>query len=235
MGEKNKQVFALLILNNFLPISGDGIEGSNTIAINSTELISNQLSNWLSKINNDIDINLRYNPGNQQELTNQVDLALSTQLFDNRVLLETNFGISTKSNGTQTEQAEALNNFIGEFTVTYKINAKGNIVAKIFQRSNELNPVNYNTSLYSQGIGLSYTEPYKNMTHLRCILVNNFKKANKKRDCEAEYFNQQLKDKELMLEEIHLKVKKSRERQNKRNKKKAEREKKAILRKDENE
>lgn len=216
-GERNKQVFGLLILNKFMPIIGaDVTGGSSVVATNSTEVLSNQLSNWLSKISNDFDVGVRYSPGDNIT-ADEVEVALSTQLFNDRVLVETNFGISGNvSNSTSTK----TNNFVGEFTISYKVNRKGNIVGKVFNRSNELNPVYQNISPYTQGIAIAYTEPFKSWDNLGCILSNHLKKADQKRDCESEYYKQQEEEREENLALINKKVARSRKKHHKRRLKK---------------
>ena len=216
-GERNKQVFGLLILNKFMPITGGNVTngGSNVVATNSTEVLSNQLSSWLSKISNDFDVGVRYNPGDNIT-SDEVELALSSQFFNNRVLLETNFGISGATNTTNSTKS---NTFVGEFTISYKINKKGNIVGKVFNRSNELNPVNQNISPYTQGIGLAYTEPFRNGKNLGCILSNHFKKSENKRNCTDEYYQQQVANKEENLEQIKRRVARSRKKHEKQKRK----------------
>ncbi|MCK7540550.1 MAG: translocation/assembly module TamB domain-containing protein [Marinilabiliales bacterium] len=55
-------------------------------------MLSNQLSNWLSQISNDFDIGFNYRPGN--EITDQeVEVALSTQLLNNKVTLNGNVDV----------------------------------------------------------------------------------------------------------------------------------------------
>ena len=220
-GEKNKQVFSLLILNKFMPvIGGDVSSGSNIAATNSTEVLSNQLSSWLSKIDNDIDIGVRYNPGDDKITANEIEFALSTQILNDRILLETNLGISGDVNSTTSTKT---NNIVGEGTLSYKVNKKGNIVAKVFNRSNDLNPAYSNIDPYTQGIGIAYTEPFKNGKNLGCILSNHFKKVDDKRNCEEEYYEQQEEESEETLAKIHKKVAKSRIKQEKRKKREEER------------
>jgi hypothetical protein len=216
-GERNKQVFGLLILNKFMPIIGTDVSaGSSVVATNSTEVLSNQLSNWLSKISNDFDVGVRYSPGDNIT-ADEVEVALSTQLFNDRVLVETNFGIlGNVSNSTSTK----TNNFVGEFTISYKINRNGNIVGKVFNRSNELNPVDQNISPYTQGIGIAYTEPFKSWDNLGCILSNHLKKVDYKRDCESEYYKRQDEESEKNLALINKKVARSRKKHHKRKLKK---------------
>tara|TARA_R110002050_G_scaffold221792_2_gene357664 strand:- start:28932 stop:33419 length:4488 start_codon:yes stop_codon:yes gene_type:complete len=211
-GERNKQVFALLILNKFLPITGASVSsGSSLVATNSSELLSNQLSSWLSKISNDFDFGFRYNPGD--DITaDEVEVALSTQIFNDRILIETNVGISSNTSASSTNS----NTIVGEFTISYKINKKGNIVGKVFNRSNELNPVYQNYSPYTQGIGIAYSEPFKNSDNLGCILSNHLKKSENKRDCEKEYYDKQKENKEANLIKTNRMVARNRRKSDKR-------------------
>ena len=230
--EKNKQVFALLILNKFMPITGSDVTGSTSaIATNSTEVLSNQLSSWLSKISSDFDVGVRYSPGDETQTADEVELALSTQLFDDRVLVETNFGISGT---TPSSTSSSSSNFVGEFTVSYKVNKRGNVVGKVFQRSNELNPVTYNTSQYTQGIGIAYSEPFKSGNNLGCIMSNHFKTAENKRNCEEEYYQEQQEKKEENLAKVNKKVATSRQKQQERNRRNRERDEKALRKKEDN-
>jgi len=229
-GERNKQVFGLLILNKFMPISGGDVSSSaSAVTTNGTEVLSNQLSSWLSKISNDFDVGVRYNPGDQ--ITgDEVEVALSTQLFNDRILIETNFGMTSTAKGNTNTNTQT-NNFVGEFTISYKINEKGNIVGKVFNRSNELNPVYQNVSPYTQGVGIAYSEPFNNWNNLGCIMGNHFHKKDNKRDCQAEYYAKQEANKEENEAKILKTVAKSRRKQKKRNEKTKKRKEKANRRK----
>jgi hypothetical protein len=88
--ELNKQILSLVVLGKFY--TPEYIRGTyeaqnpNLIGTTASELFSNQLSNWLSQISNNVDIGLNYRPGNQ--LTNdEIELAMSTQIFNDRVTL----------------------------------------------------------------------------------------------------------------------------------------------------
>ena len=157
--ELNKQVFSLLVLNTFLPPPGSNASynhagvGSTT----SSELLSNQLSNWLSKISNDFDIGVNYRPGD--ELSNQeLELALSTQLFNDRLILDGNFGLSDRQNVSN--QAQNTNNLIGDLSLEYKITKDGKLRVKAFNKSNQFSLTDINSS-YTQGVGWSYKEEYE--------------------------------------------------------------------------
>ena len=152
--ERNRQVFSLLILNSFMPTDGAGGTG-NIAGTGSAELLSNQLSNWLSQISREVDIGFNYRPGDEVT-TEEVELALSTQLFNDRVTIETNLGVGGQ-NTYAPEQNQAL---VGDFKVEYKISEDGSIRAKVFNESNDYDLLDNNNAQYTQGVGVFYTEEF---------------------------------------------------------------------------
>jgi hypothetical protein len=178
--ELNKQVFSLLVLNTFLPPPGAeaGYGHANVGTTTSSELLSNQLSNWLSKISNDFDIGVNYRPGD--ELSNQeLELALSTQLFNDRLILDGNFGISDRENVSS--EAQSTNNLIGDISLEYKITKDGKLRAKAFNNSNQFSFQDVN-SPYTQGLGLSYKEEFDTGKEFWNKLLSRFRRKNKKED-----------------------------------------------------
>ena len=87
--EMIKQTFSLLVMNSFVSARPD--EPTNSlgagVGASSFEIISNQITNWLSQISRDFDIGVNYRPGDQMT-TQQLQVALSTQLLTT-VLLST--------------------------------------------------------------------------------------------------------------------------------------------------
>ncbi len=163
--EMNRQVFSLLVLNRFMPTTPDQYNTALGYGVGSTssELLSNQLSNWLSQISSDFDIGVNYRPGD--ELTSQeLELALSTQLFDDRVMIDGNFGVA--GNQTATGHAtQSTSQIIGDVNVEVKITPDGKLRVKAFNRSNTFDIINTN-SPYTQGVGLFYRREFDNITEL---------------------------------------------------------------------
>lgn len=157
----SQQMISLLVLNSFTDPSGT----SGGVGFNTFSLLTNQLNNWLSGISNDFDIGINYRPGDQ--LTKQeVEVALSTQLFDERVLVDGNLGVR------ENEQTQKTTDFVGEVTVEVKITPDGRFRAKAFNKSN--NDYLYKSyAPYTQGIGVFYTQEFNRIRDL-------FKKRNKK-------------------------------------------------------
>jgi len=164
--EINRQVLSLLVLNRFYTQGRTNTDnnaanrssGNNAALVTTTEMLSNQLSHWLSQISSDIDIGVSYRPAG--EMTNdEIEVALSTQIFNNRVIVNSNVGYGDD----QTRES----NLIGDFDVEVKLNKSGSLRAKAYTRTNnELVHSSYNTSPTTQGVGISFKEEFDSLQEL---------------------------------------------------------------------
>ena len=176
--EMNKQVFSLLILNKFMTNRQDISNATVDVSLSTTsEMLSSQLSNMISKFSDDFDIGFNYRPGD--EISNdEVSVAMSTQQFNDRLSIETNLGVS---------QGNKLNNnpssFIGDVDVEYKLNTDGNLRVHAFNESNEYDFTNLEQSPYTQGVGAFYQQSFNNWGELFCEFGNLFKL--KKNECDS--------------------------------------------------
>ncbi|WP_320168010.1 translocation/assembly module TamB domain-containing protein [Mangrovibacterium marinum] len=163
--DMNKQILSLLVMGRFY--TPEYLRGSyeaqnpNLVGTTASELFSNQLSNWLSQISNDFDIGVNYRPGNQIT-DDEIELALSTQFFNDRVTVNGNISNNTNQTGTTTTNSNS--SFIGDFDVNVKLTNNGKLQLKAYNHSN--NNIIYETSPYKQGIGLSYRENYDSFEEL---------------------------------------------------------------------
>lgn len=156
----NQQVFSLLILNRFLPIgvgSSDATSGFGGLGSATTsDFVSTQISNWLSEISNDFDIGVNYRPGDQ--ISNQeVAVALSTQLFNERLLVSGNFGVTQAS---ELQYSKGQSGLVGDFLLEYMLVEDGKIRLKVFNETNPYDTFDQSGSLYTQGVGLIYQEDF---------------------------------------------------------------------------
>jgi hypothetical protein len=104
-----------------------------------------------------VDIGLNYRPGNQ--ITNdEIELALSTQMFNDRVTINGNIGNNNNPNTSNNSQ------LVGDFDVNVKLIPNGKIRFKAYNRSN--NNLIYETAPYTQGIGFTFTEEYNTFNDL---------------------------------------------------------------------
>lgn len=153
--EKNKQAFALLVLGQFIS-SGTGTgDAANIASGNSLEVLSNQLSNWVSKLSEDVDVGVRYRSKDKTSSgQDEVELALSTKLFDDRVSIDGNLGLATTRNTNASNTSTGNNGNMLDLTVEVKITNDGKVRVRGFNRSNDANIIR--PFPYTQGVGLSY-------------------------------------------------------------------------------
>jgi hypothetical protein len=135
----NKQFLGLLVINSFIASTdfnpGDQAGGNSNLGTTglyntASELLSNQLSNWVSQWSNAFDIGLNYRPGspNSNLSSDQVELALSTQLLNDRVSINGNVDMGARNTS---------NPIAGDFNIDIKINKSGKLRFKAFARSND--------------------------------------------------------------------------------------------------
>ena len=178
--ELNKQVFSLLILNQFITTNHLNLgENGNIYDISSSEVLSNQLGNMISSFTDEFDIGFDYSLGNP--ITNdKLTVAMSTQQFNDRLSIQTNLGMSQSNIITQNP-----NTFIGDVNIEYKLNNAGNIRVHAYNESNEYDLSNQNQSNYTQGIGLFYKQSFNSFGELFCEMANLFRsKENKYDNCQ---------------------------------------------------
>ncbi len=158
----NKQVFGLLVLNKFIPDASLPSQGTGTFEANAgttaattlSEFASSQVSNALGKLTNAVDLGVNYRPGSTIT-SDEWELALGTALFNDRVQVSTNVGVTT---GTTT--AARGSQLLGDFSAEYLITHDGKLRLKAFSQSNDRNLNQLNQALTTQGVGLAYREEF---------------------------------------------------------------------------
>lgn len=155
-GNINKQAMSLLLLNQFQPLPGlKSSENSMFSDINPGELVSNQLNHWLSDISDKVDVGVNYQMGDGAT-SNEFDLAVSTQLLDDRVTVSTNLGVGGNSNN----QTQRANNVIGEVEVDVKLNKSGGIQLKFYNKEND---DELDQAPYIQGVGVIFKREFNRL------------------------------------------------------------------------
>lgn len=175
--ELNNQFIALLLTNSFFPQRPNTTSGSTSTSSNlkqglsttSLEFMSNQFSNWLSQWTKDFEIGVNYRPGeqaqnNEQLYNEQLELALSTQLLNDRVSINGNFDMGLNRNNTSSIKNQN-NNFAGDFNIEVKLTENGKWKLRAYNRSNEL--VIYDQQQYTQGVGVLYRENFNSLSDLK--------------------------------------------------------------------
>ncbi len=171
--DKTNQVFSLLMIGRFKSpndaiYNNNGASATSGFGANASELLSSQLSNWASQISSDVNIGVNYRAkdGISKE---QIEVALSTQLFNDRVVIDGNFGVAgnNNSNASVINGNQPNNNIVGDFNTEYKIFQDGRLRLKGFNRTNtNVNVLISNSSPYTQGFGIFYREEYNSLKEL---------------------------------------------------------------------
>lgn len=171
--ELKRQVFSLMMLRKFSPAESFNTSGSLVSSV--SELFSNQLSYWMSQVDNNLEIDLDLSSMDQESF-NAFQLRLSYTFLNGRLRITRdgtfgNQGSNSNTIGTPgaTQQAnQGFSSAVGDWTVDYLLTADGKFKVKMYSRTN-VNPVN--TNLNSQnaittGVSLLYTQSFNELKDL---------------------------------------------------------------------
>ncbi len=178
--ERNRQVFALIVLNKFLqpPVyagAGSPTGTGNVAGTTTSELLSNQVSNWLSGLSNDFDLGVNYRPGDNIT-QDELEVAVSTQLFNERLLLSTNVGVQYGASAAANSNA-----LIGDFQLEYLMTDDGKLRAKAYSVTNDRNLNQADQAPTTQAVGLAYRVEFDNWREFWRKMGNIFRKPEKDR------------------------------------------------------
>lgn len=151
------QMFWLLAANTF-SAEDTGAMGASLSATTGFELLSNQLSNWLSGDN--YNIILRYRP--RTELTgDEVDFGFSKSWFNNRLIVEVEGGYLSDASRQASQNAS---NFVAEGFITWLIDPDGAFRLKGFTQT--IDRYGENQGLQESGVGVYYAESFNTFKEL---------------------------------------------------------------------
>ncbi len=161
----NEQMISLLVLGSFSASNAANISLSSSYYT----VLSNQLSNMLSKISDDFDIGINYKPGDYVS-EEEFEVALSTQLFDDRLLIDGHIGMTYEKGGRGAATGGNASNIVGDVDIGYKLTPEGRWIIKAFNHSNVnswYNNSNYEKiSPYTQGVGIAFRKEFTNIAEL---------------------------------------------------------------------
>lgn len=154
--------------------------GASASAATGFELLSNQLSNWLSS--DDYNIVLRYRP--RSELTSdEIDFGFSKSLVSDRLIveLEGNYLIDNQMSANSN-----MSNFLGEAYITWLIDENGNLKLKGFTQT--IDRFDENQGLQETGVGIYYKEDFENWKDLKRRVRERFtgKRRRAQRETQAD-------------------------------------------------
>jgi len=176
-----QHVLSLMVVGMFANTGTANIVNIGTTA--TYGVITSQLNNWLSQMTKDFDIGINYKP-NDNYTNEEIEVAMSTQLFDDRLTIEGNFGMVRGSNVTNN-----ANNIVGDVDVSFKLTNR--LSLKAYNHTNVNNTVNMysfeNLSDYTQGVGISLGQSFDRfkeifMKQKKDKKVKNSKDSENKKD-----------------------------------------------------
>ena len=151
--ERTRQAIALLSLQEFLPQQINTLElGTTGLQEYSIDMVTSQLSNWLSKINEDIDVGIRYdassalNPASVNQ--DALQLALKASFFQDKLEVQ---GALGSRDMTQEALSEAQ---LQNVRVLYNLNEERGLQLTGFSESQSTVTQSGNTT--SQGVGIRW-------------------------------------------------------------------------------
>lgn len=160
--ELKKQVFSLIILSRLSSIDAFATSGTNTLYNSVSELLSNQLSYWLSQVDQNLEIDLDLGTLDQ-EAFNTFQLRLSYSFLGGRLRVTKDGNFGNQTNSSQ------LSTIAGDWTVDYLLTPDGKFKVKMYSRSsvNQLtSSLNSQTAAVTTGASLIYTQNFNQFSDL---------------------------------------------------------------------
>jgi hypothetical protein len=165
--ELYRQVFSLIVLRRFSPRESFNTNGSFANSV--SELFSNQLSNWISQVDENLEIDVDLSTLDK-EAFNTFQLRLSYTFLNGRLRVTrdatTFYGNQNTLSGTN-QQQNSLASIAGDWTVDYLLTADGKLRVKMYNRSN-INPI-LNTlgqSSLTTGVSISHMQSFNELKDL---------------------------------------------------------------------
>lgn len=153
-----RQIVYLLVLNKFYTADyTNNANRSNEFSAVASSAISSQISSILNSLTDKVQIGTNIRTSQDGIEDTEVEMLLSSQLLDNRLLFNGNFGY--KNNATQ------KNAFIGEFDLEYKLTKSGEIRLKAYNHANDMY-MYLKQALTTQGVGIMYKKDFTHFSEI---------------------------------------------------------------------
>ena len=152
--------------------------GASASATTGFELLSNQLSNWLSS--DDYNIILRYRPRSEIS-SDEIDFGFSKSLVNDRLIVEVEGNYLVDNRMAQNSN---MSNFMGEAYITWLIDRAGNLKLRGFTQT--IDRFDENQGLQETGVGIYYKEDFNTWSDLKRRIRERFMSRRKREAMEAE-------------------------------------------------
>ena len=155
--KRMKQALALLVSGGFVPDEQSGIVNSTTLLYsNASEMMASQLNNILRQLDIPLDLGFNYQPSENGR--NIFDVAVSTQLFNNRVSINGNIGNRQYISSSNSD-------IVGDLDIEIKLNRQGQLRLTLFSHSADQYS-NYLDQSQRNGAGIVYQEDFNTIAEL---------------------------------------------------------------------
>ena len=160
--ELKRQVFSLVVLRRFSPPESFNTSGSIVNSV--SELLSNQLSNWISQVDENLEIDLDLSTLDQ-EAYNTFQLRLSYTFMNGRLRVTRDGTFYGNLENSTVNNNQNLSSIAGDWTVDYLLTADGKLKVKMYNRTN-INPI-LNTigsqNSVTTGVSISHTQSFNRL------------------------------------------------------------------------
>jgi len=168
--ELNRQVFSLLVFRKFSP--PDAFSTGGTIGSSVSEFVSNQLSYWISQVDENLTIDFDLGELDADALKT-FQLRVSYAFMDGKLIVTRDGGF------TDQNQEATLSSITGDWTVEYLLTQDGKLRIKLFKKTNYdqlSSSTGSNDELISGGFSLLYTTSFE---HIKELFNKNKNKKQK--------------------------------------------------------
>ena len=162
----SRQVVYLLAFNRFFTPAEYATENSrvNDLSVFASSTLSSTLSNIVNSFTNNIQVGTRIRTEDPNSMTKtEVELSLSSQLLDNRLLLNGNLGY--RDYHSQMDE-KGLAPFVGDFDLEYKLTPNGSIRLKAYSHYNYRYYYGDSRSKTTQGLGIVFRKDFDHLSEL---------------------------------------------------------------------
>ncbi|WP_027395084.1 translocation/assembly module TamB domain-containing protein [Aquimarina latercula] len=190
--ELNKQVFSLLVLNQFFPSSSNDGSSGGSLSIardNVNNVLSDQLNNFSNKLLGNSGVELDFGidsytdyKGNAPQNKTQLDVNARKRLFNNKLIVEVGSGVDIQENSQNAGQATPL---VGTINIQYLFDENGKWRVKGY-RKNTFESI-IDGQVIITGISLIFNQEFNQFKELFAKAVqeeikNNLQKESKTKE-----------------------------------------------------
>ena len=168
-----RQFLSLLLSGNFMPDEQSGVvNNTNNLYSNLAEIMAGQLNSILQKLDIPLDFGLNYQSNDSG--TNIFDVAVSTQLFNNRVIVNGNVG--NREYGNSAGGADV----VGDIDIEIKLDRPGQVRLNLFSHSADAYST-YLDNTQRNGVGITYQREFNTFKEFFRSLVRGRRRRDQNR------------------------------------------------------